>query len=254
MEIYYPGATRRLIPPGTNDPAIIPIGIIWHVDAGDSKSLFGYFSKLSGGIESHMHFPKTGTPEQYRDFGHEADANLKANSFVIGGKRYGFISCETQGLGQGEWNAHQLAEMKKFMLWCQTNLHIALSKCVGPYSPGVGYHTMWGAPSAWTPVAKDCPGPDRIAQFNNVLVPWMKSVTEGAGGSTGTPPGGDMALTKADVQLILDTVIRADGLTVRQSLAAADFGGDQLAESGKLQQRVLAIANDVAEIKGKVGA
>lgn len=250
MEIYYPGATRRLIPPGVNDPAIIPIGIIWHVDAGDSKSLYGYFRDKSGGIESHMHFPKIGGPEQYRDFGHEADANLKANSFVINGKRYGFISCETQGLGSGEWNANQLTQMKLFMLWCRANLQIALSKCVGPFSPGVGYHTMWGAPSEWTPVAKDCPGPDRIKQFNNVLVPWMKSVTSGAGGSTGTPPGGDM--DKASIQLLLDTVIRSDGLTVRQALAGADFASDQLAASGDLQKRVVTIATDVAEIKGKV--
>lgn len=251
MELYYPGATRRLIPHGDNDPAIIPIGIIWHTDAGDSKSLYGYFKDKSGGIESHLHFPKVGPPEQYRDFGHEADANFHANSFVINGKRYGFISGETQGLATDLWNAHQLAEMKKFMLWGRTNLHIALSKCVGPYSPGVGYHTMWGAPGPWTPYAKDCPGRYRIRQFNTDLIPWMKSVTS-AGGSTGNPPGGDMALTDADIQKWLDTVIRADGLTVRQSLAGADFASDQLASSGTLQTRVAVTAVDVATIKDQV--
>lgn len=251
MELYYPGATRRLIPPGDNDPPIIPIGLIWHTDAGDSKSLYGYFNGPSGGVESHLHFPKVGPPEQYRDFGHEADANYHANSFLINGKRYGFISGETQGLATDLWNAHQLDEMKKFMLWAHSNLLIALSKCVGPYSPGVGYHTMWGAPGPWTPYAKDCPGVRRIEQFNNVLIPWMKSVTS-AGGSTGDQPGGDM--TDADIQRLLNTVIRSDGLTVRQALAGADFASDQLAAAGTLQQRVQATAADVAVIKTKVGA
>ena len=247
MELYYPGARQRLIPPGTNDPPIIPIGIIWHTDAGDSKSLYGYFNGPSGGIESHLHFPKVGAPEQYRDFGHEADANYHANSFLINGKRYGFISGETQGLATDLWNDHQLSEMKKFMLWARQNLHVALSKCVGPYSPGVGYHTMWGSPGPWTPYAKDCPGKHRIEQFGNDLVPWMKSVTS-AGGSTGTPPAGGNEMTKADVQMLLDTVIRADGLTVRQALAGADFASDQLAEGGKLQGNVREILAEVKKV------
>jgi hypothetical protein len=250
MELYYPGAIRRLIPPGDNDPAIIPIGIIWHTDAGDSKSLYGYFNGPSGGIESHLHFPKVGAPEQYRDFGHEADANYHANSFLINGKRYGFISGETQGLATDLWNAHQLTEMKKFMLWARANLHVALSKCVGPYSPGVGWHTMWGSPGPWTPYAKDCPGKPRIGQFTNDLVPWMKSVTSAAG-STGQPGGETM--DAKDVQLLLDTVIRADGLTVRQALAGADFASDQLADGGNLQQTVKKIAADLATVKEKVG-
>src|SRR5688500_12322266 len=105
---FYPLATKRLITPGVNDPAIKVIGAILHVDAGDSKSLYGYFKDKSGGIESHFHVPKAGPIEQYRDTGIEADANLKANSFVKNGARLGYVSIETQGLAAGEWNAHQL--------------------------------------------------------------------------------------------------------------------------------------------------
>ena len=36
---------------------------------------------------------------------------------------------------------------------------------------------MFGAPGPWTPVAKSCPGPNRIKQFNNILVPWFKMAT-----------------------------------------------------------------------------
>lgn len=194
MRSTYPGATQRLIAPGSNDPAIIPIGIIWHVDAGNSKSLYGYFKDKSGGIESHQHFPSAGRPEQYRVFGREADANLKANSFRgKDGKTYGYISNETQGYEAGEWNSHQLDEMKAFALWARDNLGIPLVKCAGPFSPGHGFHTMWGAPSEWTPVAKSCPGPKRIEQFNEVFVPWMRQQGKPSGGvvTVADPEDGD---------------------------------------------------------------
>lgn len=171
----YPGARQRPITPGTNDPPIIVIGAILHVDAGNSKSLYGYFNGPSGGIESHFHVPKEGQPEQYRDTGREADANLKANSFVKNGKRYGYISIETQGFGAGEWNPHQLDEIKKLLTWLSQTHGFPLQRCPAHMSPGVGYHVMFGAPGPWTPVSKDCPGRDRVKQFNNILVPWFKT-------------------------------------------------------------------------------
>lgn len=189
----YPGARHRLIPAGTNDPPITVIGAILHVDAGNSKSLYGYFSEKSDGIESHFHIPKEGAPEQYRDTGREADANLKANSFVVNGKRYGFVSIETQGYGSGEWNAHQLQEIKELLLWLSDTHNFSLRRCPDWNQSGVGYHTMWGAPSQWTPVAKSCPGPDRIEQFNDVLVPWMAQAHHG----TPTPPKEDLTMADA---------------------------------------------------------
>ena len=48
---------------------------------------------------------------------------------------------------------------------------------------GFGYHTQFGSPSHWTPKAKTCPGPDRIIQFNEILVPWLDA---GAKMSTAT--------------------------------------------------------------------
>lgn len=83
--------------------------------------------------------------------------------------------------------------------------------------------------------------------------PWDLSLGS-AGGVTGAPSKGEEPMTEADIQKLLDTVIRKDGLTVRQALAGADFGSDQLADAGKLQKTVQALAADVAEIKQKVGA
>lgn len=171
----YPGARVRLIPPGVNDPKIIALGAILHTDAGNSPSLYGYFNGNSGGIESHFHIPKERQVEQYRDTGWEADANYHGNSFELNGKLYGYVSIETQGYATDPWNAYQLLEIKKLLLWLSKTHNFPLVKCASATSPGVGYHTMWGAPGPWTPVAKDCPGKFRIAQFNNNLVPWFNN-------------------------------------------------------------------------------
>lgn len=189
----YPGARFRNIPPGVNDPTITPIGVILHVDAGNSGSLYDYFATKSGGIESHFFIRKDGGVEQYRDTRYEADANYKANSFFKNGKRYGFISVETQGLAAGEWTAEQLREIKELLLWAHQTHGIPLRRCPEWDEPGVGYHVMFGAPGPWTPVSKSCPGPDRVKQFNNVLVPWFAHAT-----TPTEPEEDDMPLTEAE--------------------------------------------------------
>lgn len=171
----YPAAKFRNIPPGVNDPAIIAMGAILHVDAANSGSLYSYFNGPSGGIESHFFIRNDGVVEQYRDTKYEADANYHANSFVKGGKTYGYISIETQGFASGEWNAVQLAEIKKLLVWLSHTHNFPLKKCATPTDPGVGWHVMFGAPGPWTPHAKVCPGPDRVKQYNEILVPWFKT-------------------------------------------------------------------------------
>lgn len=173
----YPRATKQLIPAGDNDPAIKPrIGIL-HVDGGNVYNLHDYFNGPSGGIESHFHIPKERVNGidlfQYRDTDRQADANLDANDFAI--------SFETQGLADEEWTEHQLDEIKLAMLWARKQHGIPLRVVTSWNDPvgGWGYHTLWGAPSHWTPVVKSCPGPNRKLQFHKILVPWMTSVTEG---------------------------------------------------------------------------
>src|SRR6266542_3301070 len=167
--MWYPGAVKKEIRPGVNDPPIIPLGVILHTDAGNSASLYNYFNGPSGGIESHFHIPKKNPVEQYRDTGFEADANLKANSFWVNGLRFGFLSVETQGLESDPWNDYQLAEIKKLILWARSvHRDIQLRVCPGPFSAGIGYHTMFGSPGPWTPVAKSCPGPLRIKLVDDI--------------------------------------------------------------------------------------
>lgn len=191
----YPNGTYRPLTVPNNDPPIIPVGAILHVSSTESVSLWSYFNGPSGGIESHFYIRYDGTTEQYRNTGQEADANLKANSFLKDGKRYGFVSIETEGRDDGEWTSAQLAEIKRLLTWLSVTHNFPLRKCPGPFDAGVGYHTLFGAPGPWTPVAKSCPGPNRIKQFNAVLVPWMAT-------SPTQPQEGELSAT--DAQRVID--------------------------------------------------
>ena len=166
---FYPRAIIKNIPPGSNDPAITPRLAILHVDAGNSESLFEYFRDRSGGVESHFFVKKTGEVEQYRSIYFQADANLDANNFAV--------SIETQGFEAGEWTPAQLASIKRLLVWLRWTAKIPLRPCKAWDGDGVGYHVMFGAPGHWTPSAKTCPGPARIKQFNDVLVPWLATAT-----------------------------------------------------------------------------
>lgn len=178
-----PFAYWRPIPSKT-DPKIVPIGVILHVDGGNARSLYHWFNGPSGGIESHFHVDRDGHVEQYRDTEQEADANYKGNSFILDvdlpemgirkGTRVGFISVETQGYASGEWTGAQLDAIKRVLTFAHDEHRIPLKVTPAWNRPGVGYHVMWGAPGAWTNVSKTCPGPDRIKQFNEIIVPWME--------------------------------------------------------------------------------
>ena len=166
-----PFADYRPIP-STVDPPITPVGMIFHVDAGNAASLWNWFSTGSGGIESHFHVRKDGHVEQYRDTNQEADANYRANSFLIGGKRYGFISVETQGYASGEWTEQQLDSLLRLAQWAIETHKIPRRVAPAWNEGGFGYHVMF--PDHWTNVrGKTCPGPKRIEQFHSRIVPWI---------------------------------------------------------------------------------
>lgn len=207
-----PFATRRLIPPGSSDPRISPRVAILHVDAGNADSLHDFFANRSGGIESHFHIKRDGEIEQYRDTSWQADANHHANDFAV--------SIETQGYGAGEWTPEQLGSIKRLLVWLnQAHPAIRLAKCDRWDGSGVGYHIQFGSPGPWTPVAKACPGPDRIRQFNNEIVPWLNA---------GAEEGDDMPLSPEDKQWIRVTV-REQVEAVVPDIAKAVLNADVIA-------------------------
>lgn len=178
-DLLVPGFKYRPVSGLANDKHIRSIGLILHLAVSNAPSLHDYFSGPSGGIESTLwavrHLDgRNGENEQYRSADREADANLKANSFLRHGEWLGFTSMETQGTDTaGFWTEDQLTTIKKTYTWGHDNLGWFYRVCPTPFSTGMGYHTMWGAPSQWTPVSKTCPGKGRIAQFHDVLVPWL---------------------------------------------------------------------------------
>lgn len=248
----YPGARKELIPAGSNDPAITPIGVILHVDAGNVGDLHNYFNGPSGGIESHFHVPKTGTPFQYRDTSREADANYHGNSFLKSGKRYGFISVETQGLASGEWTDHQLDEIKKLLLWANKTHGIPLRRCPAWNEAGVGWHVMWGAPGPWTPHAKVCPGPDRVEQFNNILVPWFSHATAP---TTPTPAEDDMPYTEAQLRAMTQAELEEYGarLWANSTGTGAKFIANTKAQLASLTTQVAGLTAAVKAMAGQQG-
>lgn len=190
-----PFADHKLIEPGPNDPTIEAVGAILHVDDGNASTLYPWFSGPSGGIESHFFIKKKkGRIEQYRDTRYEADANLNGNSFYRGGRRVGFVSIETQGYEDGEWTPEQLDSIKDLLAWLSEVENFPLRDNRAWDDPGVAYHVKYGAPGAYTNVSKTCPGPKRIRQYENVLIPWMES------------GGDDMPLSKRDLDRIEERI------------------------------------------------
>ena len=154
------GGSHKLLPEWNRQPRITPTTIIDHSIVGSALGAWYYFRDQTG-IESH--FIVRGRPSssadghiwQLMDTGRQADANLNANAFAI--------SIETEDNGDPDdfpWSRAQLASLR----WLHAKLRAVHStiprrRCPSPRGGGLGYHSMWGAPSAWTPVAgKTCPG------------------------------------------------------------------------------------------------
>lgn len=170
----YPRAVQKLLPENSYQTHIEPTQIIWHtaVDAPGKSSLFPYFSRTDVTAETHFFIRLDGVVEQYMDTNRRADANNRANDKAI--------SVETEDEGNPEgmpWTWRQLDSMKLLMEWAfKTHPGIKRQVCKAWDDPGVGYHTMWGAPSNWTTVpGKTCPGSTRIRQFKDLIVPWIET-------------------------------------------------------------------------------
>lgn len=163
---WYPKAIRKNIPPPHTDPKIKARVAILHVAASEGPSLYGWFNGPSGGVESHFYIRYDGTVEQYRDTGYQADANMSANDFAV--------SIETEGKASGKWTSAQLAAIKALLKWLHEDdpdVDIPLTVCKAWNGSGVGYHILFE--DEWDGRHASCPGPNRIIQFNNNLVPWM---------------------------------------------------------------------------------
>lgn len=168
----YAAAKWEEIPENRTQSKIRPTQVILHVSAGESTDLFGYWTTPGVVLESHFYVTRAGVVEQYEDTTVMAEANLNANRRPDG---TGAIAIETQGAdANGQWDPAQVQAIIRLVRWlCQTH-GIPARLCPGPDAPGIGWHVMWGAPGPWTPaVGKVCPGPARIQQIHQSIMPHL---------------------------------------------------------------------------------
>lgn len=159
---WYPAAIHKPLRENDTQPAIAPRAVILHTAWSASSSLFGFFQNNSD-LESHFYVANDGTVEQYMDTAIRADANYKANGYAI--------SIETQDDKQiKDWTPQQLDAIVALIDWiCRVHAipRVQIARSDGA---GIGWHTMWGSPSDWTPNTKSCPGANRIAQTRTVVI------------------------------------------------------------------------------------
>lgn len=170
---FMPGVAHEPIPAGSNDPPIIPCGVIQHIAVSNATDIHSIFTD-GRGIESHFYILKNGTIIQYRSIFFEADAQFAGNSF--GSPRRGFISVEHQGGVGADLNVPmpqaQLDAFHRVVLWVKSQSDFPLRVCPSWNAPGVGYHALF---DEWNTNHHSCPGPARINQFHDVTVPWLKA-------------------------------------------------------------------------------
>lgn len=194
--MLYPQALQRLLPENASSRRITPRVFVVHSIVGSGSSAYGYFLRGTS-LESTFIVPRSDEANgdrvwQLMDSERQADAQRDANRFAI--------SAETGDRGQPDtqpWDAGQVKRIIELGIWV-VNHHRAVRRvrCTAWDGSGIGYHSMWGAPSHWTPArGKTCPGRARIAQFERVILPSI--LAEAPPGTTYDPPESAMTLTAA---------------------------------------------------------
>jgi len=202
-----PGAVVKIVQ--KHKKPLKPTQFVLHTAVSNADSLYGYFNGPNTDVCSHFYIRKDGTIEQYVDTAHQAPANRNANASAV--------SVETWDGGNPglvPWNAAQVIALVKIGLWLYATHGIPMRPCTSPTSAGWGYHSMWGAPSAWTPaVGKTCPGPLRITQVNTVIAAAVAALK---------PDKDDFlsALSDAEQREVLDRLRNLDGIVTRSGLGS----------------------------------
>jgi len=178
-------AIWREIPDNRRQPTMRATQVIMHSMASPGttpQDLIRYWSQPGTPLESHFIVGRDGRAWQLVDTGRSADANYRANRRPDG---TGAISIETEdNIGNPDtlpWTAAQIDTLVRLALWAARVHGIPRRRCPSPSSPGVGFHTLFGAPSEWTPVSKTCPGTIRIRQFNQTVLPAIVAGAAGGG-------------------------------------------------------------------------
>lgn len=205
-EYLDPNARLRLLPEAETQARIKPTQIILHTIVGSAEGAFKFFRDQSS-LESHFIVPFAGPRWQLIPCNRSADANRRANRRPDG---TGAISVETEDNGgatieRTPWTDHQVDEIVELCVWACREFDIPARLCRTTSDPGIGYHTLFGAPSDWTPVAKSCPGAARKAQVPGII----KRVADTLAGSNNEP--GDEPVQEEDDMPGVHNIIIVEG-------------------------------------------
>jgi len=171
--MFFDLAVQKPLPEAESQPRITPRIVIVHTMDGSLLGTDNLFRNQSV-FESHFGIggptdgaDLDGVVFQWMDTDRLADANRHANDFAV--------SIETSDGGDENrpWSPKQLDALIRLIGALCDHHSIPRRVVTDPFDAtgGLGWHVMFGAPGPWTPRAKTCPGPVRIAQLKNTVFP-----------------------------------------------------------------------------------
>lgn len=153
-------------------------GVILHVAAGEAHSQFGWFSNPKARASSHYYVRKDGSVEQYIDTDKISWCSKNGDQRCV--------SIETQGLAHDAWTDEQMHTLAHLCAELAGKYGFPLRKMQSSSRSerGVGYHSL-GVPADYSQlnaqvsqtggelwsgaVGKECPGPQRVQQVDDVI-------------------------------------------------------------------------------------
>ncbi|WP_327679470.1 N-acetylmuramoyl-L-alanine amidase [Kitasatospora sp. NBC_00458] len=181
MAWYEPAEKMELQPESDEQPAITPTQAIFHSVAAPwrPRRMFEYW-RDSTRLESHFGVGYDGSVGQFVGTETRADANMHANRRADG---TGAVSVETASDDQATdpWTDAQIAALIALGVWLHQRHGIPLRVCPSWDAPGFGVHRMF---PEWSDGGTACPGPVRLRQFHDVVMP---SIIAAATGTTPPP-------------------------------------------------------------------
>ncbi|OLZ72024.1 hypothetical protein AV521_08820 [Streptomyces sp. IMTB 2501] len=164
-----PFASVRLLARPKPPSPLQPTQIIVHTANATLPAVDVRFRRPGARGWSHFGVSATGKITQWLDTSDPADSAYRANLRSDG---TGAVSITTEGHVSEPWTDAQLDALIRLHWWLmRSHPAIAHRACRTSADPGLAHHTLLGSPGPWTPIPKSCPGPRRIAQWQDSLLP-----------------------------------------------------------------------------------
>lgn len=183
----YPEALWRPLSDQQTEPVIgVPKLLVIHTMVGGLRGTEQMFRRDGyGGVESTFGLGGVadgsldGVGFQWQRLSRQADAQMDANVFATS------VECSDGGNWRLPFSPKQVAWLIDFTTWWCKNTGNPCVKATRWDGHGVGYHKMF---LKWTGGARECPGPARIKQLENVIWPAVRERLVAKPMTQPTPP------------------------------------------------------------------